>query len=359
MKLILRYVDAAFCLLLAFMVYQVFPLGRLFDESMVFAVLLVVFYFASYAMIRNVIVPVFFRGGWWSLGAFAVFVLMFLLLFVLISSDPETPNQLFPPLTNDPKKLTMCRQRCWLLFLVVQAFGLSVGILSRLARERIRLLSAERDRDHAALLLYRAQLNPHFLYNTLNSLYALIVSGSDKAEQVLMQVVDMARATSQITQHEFVSIDDEVTYIRNYIELQRLRMERPERIRFQYHRYCDVQVAPMLLTSFVGNALKYGTRDESQGNIDIVLSVDEQARLTLDIANPVPSSCSDDTDREAGTGIANSRRRLALLYPERHVLDIGQRDGLYKVHLEMSLDAEQQKCSRNNHSPNFNRHDTN
>ena len=347
MKLLLRYIDAALCLLVTFLMYEVFPLGQWMNESVALTVLVVFFYYCSYAVTRAIIVPCFFRGGLCCVGSLGLLIVMVLLLVGIISTQAGHPFHVLMSFCDDQEKVQMSRECAWLLFLDVQAFALSAGVLRRLALERIRLLNAEHDRDHAALLLCCAQLNPHFLYNTLNSLYGLIVSGSDKAEHVLMRIADMARATSTMTQHEFVSIDEEVSYIRNYIDLQCLRMEHPERIRFQYDCHADAMIAPMLLTPFVGNALKYGCRDESQGNIDIVLTIDEQARLTLDTTNPVPPADADDA-QDAGTGIANSRRRLALLYPDRHHLSILQQDGLFKVHLEVCLDSEQQKNSPTN-----------
>lgn len=337
MKLILQYVDGAFCLLMAVMIYVVFPLGRWFDESAACTILLVGFYYLSYTAIRNIVVPTFFRGGWWSIGAFSMFVGMVLLMCALTSPHEGWPFGILTEHHEKSGNVELTKERAWLIFLTEQSFGLAVAMLSQLARDHIRLLEAERDRDRMALSLYRAQLNPHFLYNTLNSLYALIVSGNDKAERVLMQIVDMARATSQMTMHEFITVDKEFLYIRNYIELQRLRMERPERIKYEYSRCREAMIAPMLLTTFVGNALKYGARNDTCGDVNIVLSVDEQAHLTLDVVNPICPDATTDTDKEAGTGIENSRRRLALLYPNRHTLTIRQHDNLFEVHLEIEL----------------------
>lgn len=323
---------------MAMLMYFVFSLDRWLEKSVWWSLTIVLFYYANYFITRLIVVPLFFRGKRKGMIGLCILVVMALIVAALTYDRPGWP---FDVLTYDhsPAFVAITRQRALLMFLAIQAFALAIGLLDQVNRSRLRLLEAERERDQASLLLYRAQLNPHFLYNTLNSLYSLIVTNrGEQAEEAFMKLVDMTRFTSRISQCEQVPINEETDYIRNYIALQQMRMQKPERIKFSYScQKDDALIAPMLLTTFVGNALKYGTQLNTSGDVVISLQVDAAGKLLLRTTNPVSPPDTTSERATAGTGIENCRLRLNLLYPDRYKLDISEHDGRFSVTLQMQL----------------------
>ena len=338
MNNMLKYIDAGYCLFMAILIYNVFSLDRWFEKSVWWALVIIVIYYAIYFITRLIIVPMLFHGKLKGMEALCIIAAQAVIIAALTYDKPGWP---FDILTDDHTQAfaAITHQRAWLLFLNIQSFALAIGLLNQVNRQHLQLLEAEHERDKTSLLLFRAQLNPHFLYNTLNSLYSLIVTNQgQKAEEAFVKLADMTRYTSRISQYEKVAVGEEVDYLRNYIALQQMRMEHPEHIRFSYSsEKPDAVIAPMLLTTFVGNALKYGTQTGSAGDVTISLHVDARGKLLLSTSNPIspPSALSEKTS--AGTGIENCRRRLKLLYPNRHQLDISEHDNQFDVLLQMQL----------------------
>ena len=127
---------------------------------------------------------------------------------------------------------------------------------------------------------------------------------------------------------------EEAEYIRNYIDLQRLRLNEHTHITFTYNnRRTNAQVAPMLLITFVGNALKYGSSQSRASDINISLTVDDEG-LRLLVSNPIHAG---SVRQSSGTGIQNCRNRLELIYPHRYVLDIVEQNEHFTVNLFIKI----------------------
>lgn len=187
------------------------------------------------------------------------------------------------------------------------------------------------------LSLLKAQLNPHFLFNTLNNIYSLSLRKSDDAPVAVMMLADLMRYVLSDAQSEHVPLERDLQSLTEYIELQRLRLTAKVSILYtQTGDVCDRQIAPLLLMPFVENAFKYGISTHEQSDIEIGVHV-EGDLLTAHISNRLMPK-SHLMQRGTGTGLNNVRRRLALLYPDRHTLDIEpDADGSYKVFLQINL----------------------
>lgn len=190
-------------------------------------------------------------------------------------------------------------------------------------------------RKQAELQLLRNQLQPHFLFNALNNLLslveqkqsALLADSIERLSQLLRYVIDESSKGQ-------VSIRQEIEFIQNYVEVQLLRFE-PDEVKFelQIEGAHDQQlVEPGLFIPFVENAFKYGTEPEQQATIHCFFDLSEPAVVAFSIRNRIwlDNTAADRT----GTGIASTRRRLALIYPEQHQLQI-ERDADFVVHLKI------------------------
>ena len=189
------------------------------------------------------------------------------------------------------------------------------------------------------LKFLKTQINPHFLFNTLNSLYALTLKKSDNAPQIVIQLSEMMRYMLYECNESSVLLSNEVKYIQNYLALERLRQSEGIEINFQVHG--DVsgkKIAPLLFTPFLENSFKHGLNNQiKEGYVNILLEVEDDSLLFF-IENSKPSSIpTQSRKRSGGIGLTNLRRRLKILYPDRHKLEIHDTPNSYSVSLEISL----------------------
>jgi LytS/YehU family sensor histidine kinase len=187
---------------------------------------------------------------------------------------------------------------------------------------------------NAELSFLKSQLNPHFLFNTLNSIYSLANKKSDDTANAIITLSELMRYMIYETNNEFVSLQNEVDYIKNYISLQNLRLKDSSGVRFNAHGSLDYNIEPLLLISFIENAFKYGTNFTGETNINIKLIVKEN-NLTLNVSNYI--SLKEKNNPDSGIGLENIKNRLNLLYPNTHTLKIEQSDNLYHIELVLKL----------------------
>jgi len=186
------------------------------------------------------------------------------------------------------------------------------------------------------LELLKSQVNPHFLFNTLNNIDSLIHSSPPDASRALITLSDILRYMVYETQAASVPLHKETDYIMRYVELQRLRFRNPEAIRLTIDSLChDDFIAPMLFVPFIENAFKYAGHSGILPVVDISLScVDKQ--LIFFCFNYYDSEGLVNK-REGGFGLENVKRRLQLLYPQKHQLQIKKENNTFSVELNIQL----------------------
>jgi LytS/YehU family sensor histidine kinase len=180
----------------------------------------------------------------------------------------------------------------------------------------------------------RAQINPHFLFNSLNSIYSLVLSRSVKAADAVLQLSDILRYTIYDTQDDFVPLQKELTYLNDYIELQRLRSLPDTRIQFIVEGETkDRKVAPLLFIPLVENAFKHGIKGDTENAfVEVNLSVKEDY-LCLAVRNNRGVIAETAVEKGTGVGLENVRRRLELIYPGKHSLEISSDEIQFNVKL--------------------------
>jgi len=193
----------------------------------------------------------------------------------------------------------------------------------------------------ADLQFLRSQINPHFLFNALNTLYGTaLMEGSDKTAQGIQKLGDMMRFMLQENTMDFIGMDKEIEYLRNYISLQRLRIQTSTEISIEddlsdacYRNH----IAPMLLIPLVENAFKHGVSLTDKSWIKIKLICDEQ-RVNFEVRNSVhPSTNNDPEKNKSGIGLQNVKERLLLVYPGKHSLVYGVNENEFVATLSVQV----------------------
>jgi hypothetical protein len=182
----------------------------------------------------------------------------------------------------------------------------------------------------------KAQINPHFLFNTLNSIYALALTKSDNAPDAIVKLSGMMRYSVSEANQDYVLLFKEIAYISNYIDLQKLRLTDSVKIHYEVRGGSDdMQMAPFILIPFIENAFKHGVNSEEDSDIRIEIDIEENRLKMLVTNNKVPLRQNRETG--AGIGVNTTRKRLEMLYPERHVLKIDDNKDSFFVSLQIDL----------------------
>lgn len=195
----------------------------------------------------------------------------------------------------------------------------------------------ENEKLESELKFLKAQINPHFLFNTLNNLYALTLQNSQKASDVVIKLSGLLDYMLYHAKEKSVTLDKELTIIENYIELEKIRYG--ERLDLIYDIKGDtknIQVAPLILIPFVENAFKHGaSNDRTNPVIKIFVEVLESC-VQLKVSNSIPKHSQVNPENGNGIGLKNIQRQLQLMYPKAHELDIDITEGIYTVELKLN-----------------------
>ena len=181
------------------------------------------------------------------------------------------------------------------------------------------------------------QINPHFLFNTLNNIYSMSQMKSDKTPNAIHRLSQMLRYVIYDCNDNFVKLEQEISYIRSYINLQMLKDENMQNVKFDLqvgNPY--LKIAPMLLISFVENSFKHSNIEDTENSwINIKLTTIEN-KLNFTIKNSIPEQ-TFAKDKSGGVGMENVKKRLQLLYPNKHYLKLTQEKNVYSVELMLEL----------------------
>jgi sensor histidine kinase YesM len=225
-----------------------------------------------------------------------------------------------------------------LTYLVITTLLQLSGGWFREAEIRQKLAETEQARTETELKALKAQINPHFLFNSLNHVYSLAVKQSSKTAPAILQLSDLLRYTIRNINEAHVTLQQEIEYINTYIELFKSRVKHPDRIHFRMQGDAgNLKIAPLLLLTFIENCFKHGSvKDESES---IVISIEIKGdELFLRTKNSIEDhSTSELPEESSGLGLDNARKRLELMYPDRHSLDITTERNLFKLSLKIDL----------------------
>lgn len=253
---------------------------------------------------------------------------------------PEKGDEKFPPPGGNRPPMGQPRKNTdinsIILFITVIAISTAIPVIKQWRVTEKRALLAEAQKATAELYMLKSQVNPHFLFNTLNNIYSLAVTNSPHTASSIMKLSKMMRYLTDEVGEDFVSLDDELECMHDFIDLQKLRISNTD-VDFTVNGDTATrQIAPLLLMTFVENAFKYGVSSHSHSFIRIALTV-TAGTLEFYCSNKIHVNKTKTLADREGTGIANVKQRLQLLYPGKHQLMIDTADNNFVVQLIIQL----------------------
>lgn len=228
--------------------------------------------------------------------------------------------------------------------LVYISFGIvffAIYSVKDLYKKQVEIDALSQEKRAAELNALKAQVNPHFLFNTLNTIYANALKKDDKTPDLILKLSDNFRYILHEGQKKLVHIHQEIQHVRDYINLQEERLSGKVNVHFSSKiDHKEQFVSPLLFIAFVENAFKYTSILKGENHrvtVDIQL---HENGLIFKCENPFIEGAEQELDsnwKKSGVGIKNTQKRLHLLYPEKHQLEINKEDSRFKVLLKIQL----------------------
>jgi LytS/YehU family sensor histidine kinase len=229
------------------------------------------------------------------------------------------------------------------ILVIVSSFFLVIFVgLLRFVEDYFEIEKRQQELENkhlnSELQLLKAQVNPHFLFNTLNNLYYLAYKNSPSTPEVIAKLAQMMRYMLNESNQNRVSLEQELNYINNYISLEKLRLNNEVPIELNVHGQIEgIKIAPMILITFLENAFKHGIGNAHNHSwIKASINV-ENGKLIYQVENSRISDTEKTVIEKSGIGLANVQRRLQLVYPQKHLLKIEENDDSYAIFLSINL----------------------
>jgi two-component system LytT family sensor kinase len=232
----------------------------------------------------------------------------------------------------------------WDIFIItitalVVGISTSVTAIQKWQYDKQKHQEMEQDKISSELSFLKAQINPHFFFNTLNNIYALTLVNADTSRKAIHQLSRMMRYVLYDTQNSTTQLSQEIAFIKDYISLMQLRLTDVVKIDFSSPAALkDLAIAPMIFLPFIENAFKHGVSATQASYINIAVRQNNNT-IELEVVNTIIKEQSNNLEEASGIGLNNTRRRLDLLYPGKHILTIGENiaENIYSVHLTLDL----------------------
>jgi two-component system, LytTR family, sensor kinase len=230
-------------------------------------------------------------------------------------------------------------------YYLISLITAGVSTIVKITSDWIKQVQTKQDLEtrtiQSELNFLKSQINPHFLFNTLNSLYALTLKKSDEAPEVVIKLSEMMRYMLYECNEKTVPLSKEIAYIRNYLDLEKLRHKQLD-IQFTVEgQVGDLMVAPLIFIAFIENSFKHGASNAiSPGFVHIHLMIDKN-EINLYVENSKADKQPAQTHkRSGGIGLVNVKKRLDIIYNQSYHLDIHDNPNTYGVNLWMKIDGE-------------------
>lgn len=219
---------------------------------------------------------------------------------------------------------------------LVSGFALGIRYAESALRKEEEIKELEREKLNSELALLKNQVSPHFFFNTLNNIYALIEINGKDAQEAVLSLSKMMRYMLYESEQGNTRLSHEIVFMKGYIDLMKLRMSERVRLTVDFpEEYQDQDIPPLLFIPFIENAFKHGVSNRAKSFIEISLRV-EGDRIVFRAANSIASAGADAPQPGSGIGLDNVRKRLALLYQGRHELKIDAGESVFTAELTLT-----------------------
>ena len=245
--------------------------------------------------------------------------------------------QQMPALTKNSGVILVC---VLLIIVLTSAFKILKDTYKSLDEKKTlqnKFLQTQLQLKEQELKFLKMQIHPHFLFNTLNTLYGFALKKSEKAPEMILKLSSLLDYILYQVDKPLVLLQDEIRHIEDYVSLEKSRFQESLQITFNKDLIDEkLEIAPMLLLPFVENAFKHGTQIDGVVAVNINLKVDEN-ELNFTIEN----SAKNNKNSKKGIGLENIKKRLEMLHPKKHFLEILQEDKVFKVNLKIPIENEE------------------
>jgi ligand-binding sensor domain-containing protein len=287
----------------------------------------------DYADIEIIIVPPFWKT-WWFIVLFVILIIV-LVRFYIYNRERNLRKSKILLEERVKQRTKQIEEKNEELSLRNYEISKQKEEIDFQAKQLKKELANHNQTSEIALL--RSQINPHFLFNTLNNIYSLIYQKSDDAPLAVMKLSEIMRYMLYDANTDKVPLEKEINYLKSFIELQALRLKNRDCVEFLITgNIYGKMIAPMLFIPFVENAFKHGNKKSDNPCIIINLAVNGQ-HIIFDIENQYQKNDPINKDQTGGIGLANVRRRLELLHPHTHKLVVNDTEGVFHVILDLTL----------------------
>ncbi|HEV3252705.1 MAG TPA: sensor histidine kinase [Puia sp.] len=300
------------------------------------------FYISFYYLNANLLIPKLLVKK--KMVSYAVIILLLLIFFGVFprlyqyfigdiqrfytSVRPNRPRNFRPPLLS-PGSIA--------IFLLVFVFSTGIKVINQWFLSEQRNKEIQNEKLQTELSYLKAQINPHFLFNTLNNIYSLAADRSEKTAEAVMKLANIMRYVLSEARNDLVPLEKEIQFTTHYIELQKMRITDKTKVEFTIlGDPAGLQISPLLFLPFIENAFKYGVSTREMSPIIILLEI-KKDRIFLEVVNNKHASSNMKSADNTGIGINNTRRRLDLIYPGRYSLETTQTPTLYTATLSINL----------------------
>ncbi len=265
------------------------------------------------------------RKKWIPIVAIAIVTALIPILitaFELITTEKE--SVVF--LEGFPTSIVVLVLLYYLLLIILGASWFTKQIIS--------LVRLKNEKAKSELLHLKSQVNPHFFFNTLNNLYGLVGTDPKKAQKLILKLSDMMRYSIYEGERDLVSLKEEVYYVKNYIELHKMRYHKEIDVQFEVQIDGEYKVMPLLFIILLENAFKHGIENLHEDAYVHLSMKTNNNEVFFEIENnfDVLQAKGDN-----GIGLENLKRRLELVYPKKHILSLSKREKIYKAQLILQL----------------------
>jgi sensor histidine kinase YesM len=267
------------------------------------------------------------------------FVFAFLMVLKYYYLEPKFPgffDDWFGHKMSIPERLTSFK----LIFREFSFITYPIIIMGFISfnRKQQRLLKLEEEKKSMELKVLKNQLNPHFLFNTLNNLYALTLKKDDKAPEIIAKLSEILDFVLYRCNDDFVCIKKEINLLENYISLEKLRYSEDRLgISFTKDIHEDSKISPLILLTFLENAFKHGVINETEKAIIRMNLETKKQQINFSIENTKPQNETARRSDKSQIGLENVRKQLDLLYPKRHLLEITENQKNFFVKLTLTV----------------------
>ncbi len=297
----------------------------------------------TYAVIYGIFPMFIFKESKWIHAVIAVVILLFadyyvatyFKFFVLLGDYVVGLKKSLPPFNVAESKYSMMREQLSSLPIVTAA-AIMIKLVKRWWQQQKQVEQLAREKTKAELQLLKAQIHPHFLFNTLNNIYFFTLAQSQQAPEMIKKLKSMLQYILNECNRPLVPLDQEIKMIHDYMALEKIRYGDQLEMAIETCAYTEKMIAPLLLIPFVENSFKHGaSKMLNKAWIKLKIKVEDD-QLQFSIVNSRPLNINSN-GAKGNIGLSNVKRRLHLLYPSAHLLSIKEEPETFSVHLSLPL----------------------